>query len=996
MGEFNGKKRSELPDSVFGIPQERKYPMPDEKHTRSAIKLFNHVDPKYEEQLAKAVIRNMKKYGIDGSVVGPNNRLRKYLPKNMIKESYIDESVSSAVSKDHKQKGYIKLSSLKKTHITEFIINKYKKEYPVLRHVRCKDTDEYIYDGYMWFKENELVCYVGSCQYTDDNTKWIVSLEILPEYRGYGLSNQILDFCIKNMKCRCLSVNKNNELAKKIYDKYGFKTYHEDKTMYYMTLDNISSSNESMISTTEKAKYDPPYTAEEVKRVYGTKVYKELIKDPAHKYRMDSGIELIHREPTKEELERIWKNWNLMSNDQKMKSDKKSIELFGKTNQDHYKELINSYVVNESYIEESSQIQYFNSPEELSKWMKSNIKYKNFTKLMSPEEVYKEKKGSCHDQVMFELYCIRKMKLSPKALFIIEYSNEGNGRDNVTHSLVYYNKDNKVYWFENAWGGQEGIHEFNSISELKNTIKNLHSKKKFGNIDKYPELEITSFKSHKPGETLQQVVDISLNEAANYTTQETGISTIIFDIGDVLIRDNFKKFLKSDPDIPNELVDTIKSLWFIAKDDVDDTMDLETYREIVNKRMGVEFSKYIPKLFQYGVDAVEVLNYTIPMIQDLKDKGYKVYYLSNWSAWTHDLLQKAGKFDFLKYMDGGVFSYDVGYRKPDSEIYQILLNRYKINPEEAVFFDDRKENIEAANKLGIHGVLFDKHDSAIVYNTLEQFHMSYQMEDVVDNSSTFAIHNYGSFIGQVYQKVQSTNNISKNHRYYGYDMEQDVVANYMNQDAGTSFQEYGTTGGTIVGTNQPDSVYIVNYMQNNVFSGHKEQKQAICKKGMNQMYTTKNGKSVPVDKNKFKEEASDVSVFKFKGSPFLSYDKIVESAIQDSDYYSLLTGDDISSPEYMKYDNRFIEEEPYTEYLDDITSCIESSIVGTQYSEEYPYMKILTESVDGRCWNYYNDINGYFVMNELTGLRSPSYDSMEEIPESQIKVIERGTIYLGE
>ena len=49
--DYNGKKRSELPDSVFGIPQERKYPMPDEKHTRSAIKLFNHVDPKYEEQL---------------------------------------------------------------------------------------------------------------------------------------------------------------------------------------------------------------------------------------------------------------------------------------------------------------------------------------------------------------------------------------------------------------------------------------------------------------------------------------------------------------------------------------------------------------------------------------------------------------------------------------------------------------------------------------------------------------------------------------------------------------------------------------------------------------------------------------------------------------------------------------------------------------------------------------------------------------------------------
>ena len=96
MSDFNGKKRSELPDEVFGIPQERKYPMPDEKHTRSAIKLFNHVDPKYEEQLAKAVIKNMKKYNIDGSVVGPNNRLRKYLPKDMIKE-YVEEACKDLI-----------------------------------------------------------------------------------------------------------------------------------------------------------------------------------------------------------------------------------------------------------------------------------------------------------------------------------------------------------------------------------------------------------------------------------------------------------------------------------------------------------------------------------------------------------------------------------------------------------------------------------------------------------------------------------------------------------------------------------------------------------------------------------------------------------------------------------------------------------------------------------------------------------------------------------
>lgn len=80
-------KRSELPDSVFGIPKERKYPMPDEKHTRSAMKLFNHCEKKYEEELAKHIIKNIKKYNIDPSFVGPKNRLRKYLIKaNLITE----------------------------------------------------------------------------------------------------------------------------------------------------------------------------------------------------------------------------------------------------------------------------------------------------------------------------------------------------------------------------------------------------------------------------------------------------------------------------------------------------------------------------------------------------------------------------------------------------------------------------------------------------------------------------------------------------------------------------------------------------------------------------------------------------------------------------------------------------------------------------------------------------------------------------------------------
>lgn len=90
-------KRSELPDNVFGIPEERKYPMTDEKSTRSAMKLFNHCEKKYEEELAKHIIKNIKKYHIDPSFVGSKNRLRKYL----LKENLITEGVNTMEDTNH-------------------------------------------------------------------------------------------------------------------------------------------------------------------------------------------------------------------------------------------------------------------------------------------------------------------------------------------------------------------------------------------------------------------------------------------------------------------------------------------------------------------------------------------------------------------------------------------------------------------------------------------------------------------------------------------------------------------------------------------------------------------------------------------------------------------------------------------------------------------------------------------------------------------------------
>lgn len=90
-------------------------------------------------------------------------------------------------------------------------------------------------------------------------------------------------------------------------------------------------------------KYTPPYSKEEVIEYYGQETFDKLFSDPAHRWRMESGIELIHKEPTYDEFERIWDNWNEMSDDQKKRSDEKSIELFGCTNTDHALQLEKEY-----------------------------------------------------------------------------------------------------------------------------------------------------------------------------------------------------------------------------------------------------------------------------------------------------------------------------------------------------------------------------------------------------------------------------------------------------------------------------------------------------------------------------------------------------------------------------------------------------------------------------------------------------------------------------
>lgn len=85
------RKRSELDDSEFGIPSQRKFPLDTEEHVRSAIKFFNYVDEEHEEELAKNIIKAMKKFGIDDVKISDKNRLSKYIKKPVKENALIGE-----------------------------------------------------------------------------------------------------------------------------------------------------------------------------------------------------------------------------------------------------------------------------------------------------------------------------------------------------------------------------------------------------------------------------------------------------------------------------------------------------------------------------------------------------------------------------------------------------------------------------------------------------------------------------------------------------------------------------------------------------------------------------------------------------------------------------------------------------------------------------------------------------------------------------------------
>lgn len=189
------------------------------------------------------------------------------------------------------------------------------------------------------------------------------------------------------------------------------------------------------------------------------------------------------------------------------------------------------------------------------------------------------------------------------------------------------------------------------------------------------------------------------------------IDTIIFDVGMVLVDFCWKEYLESfhySEDTRQEIANAM----FLSKDWLEFDRGVLSNEEILECFISnaPQCENEIRNVFKTIKGIVRPYEYSLPWIEELKEKGYKVYILSNFSKRVFE--ETKDRMNFLSAMDGAIFSYQIKKVKPQREIYEALIQKYGINPENAVFLDDTIVNVEGAKAAGMAGIHFRTKEQA--------------------------------------------------------------------------------------------------------------------------------------------------------------------------------------------------------------------------------------------------------------------------------------------
>ncbi len=194
------------------------------------------------------------------------------------------------------------------------------------------------------------------------------------------------------------------------------------------------------------------------------------------------------------------------------------------------------------------------------------------------------------------------------------------------------------------------------------------------------------------------------------------IKNIVFDVGGVLVDFCYMEYMRKlgfSEEMCREFEKDIiySELW----NDMD-------RGDLMLDEAGIKFKKRLREMYKPCDDEVDLFienikdivkeyPYSKGLLQSLKDAGYGVYILSNYPRDLADMHWK--DFKFLPVADGYIISAYERIVKPDEKIYRLLTEKFGIDLTESVFIDDRQINIDAANALGMKGILFKNLDDCM-------------------------------------------------------------------------------------------------------------------------------------------------------------------------------------------------------------------------------------------------------------------------------------------
>lgn len=183
------------------------------------------------------------------------------------------------------------------------------------------------------------------------------------------------------------------------------------------------------------------------------------------------------------------------------------------------------------------------------------------------------------------------------------------------------------------------------------------------------------------------------------------MKNIVFDLAGVVVARNQERcpqyimdyfyFINSGEALPE--------FW----DDYDrGTRDIDSVAQCLAKFRGSDFETAKSRMLE-AVTYQEQVAPTAELIAELKAAGYRLFVLSNMSK---DYIEFLREMPVFQHFEGEIVSCEVGLIKPEREIYNLLLDRYNLVPEQTMFIDDRKPNVDAAAEVGINPFHFDRND----------------------------------------------------------------------------------------------------------------------------------------------------------------------------------------------------------------------------------------------------------------------------------------------